>query len=241
MNLLDLLYPPRCPICDGPLPFTGGPSEANRHLCPECRQKPDYIHEPYCMRCGKQLETIGQEYCHDCELRKENSQFRRGLAAFTYSERMKPSMYAFKNGGRREYAAFYAEEIDRLYHEAILSWQAECLVPVPLHPAKLRKRGYNQAEDLARALSPLLNLPVRTDLLLKIRNSAPQKNLSEKERKNNAKNTFKLGQSILECRKIILVDDIYTTGMTLNECARPLREAGATEIYFLTACVGRGF
>lgn len=231
--MLNALYPRRCVICDEV-------QEGTTAVCEACAGKLPYVGPMYCMKCGGVLEESEREYCTSCKTKRRNSAYTRGVAAFRYEGVIKESMYAFKSG-REEYAQFYADELVRLYLPTIQSWKAEVLVPVPLHPSKERKRGYNQAADLASALGRKLHLPVETKLLKRIRRTKDQKTLSDEERKNNAKNAFQIGQSILEYRKIILVDDIFTTGMTMNECAKALKVTEDTEIYFLTVCVGRGF
>lgn len=208
-------------------------------ICKECSGKLVYVGDSYCMKCGAPLEDSERELCKECSTKRAHAAYKRGLAAFRYEGAIKTSMYAFKSG-REEYAEFYAKELVRLYGPTIRTWNADVLVPVPLHPSKERKRGYNQSADLAYALGRELNLPVDEKILRRVRKTKDQKMLSDEERKNNAKNAFQLGQNILECRKIILVDDIFTTGMTMNECARALKTAENTEIYYLTVCIGRG-
>ena len=191
------------------------------------------------MHCGKPLEDETAELCRDC--RVKISYYGRGVGGFSYSEAMKKSMYAFKYNNRREYGDYYADIICRNYGNVISSWGCEVLVPVPLHSSKLRKRGYNQAGILAKALARLLNMPVDDRILIRTRNTRPQKELLDKERKTNLEKAFQTASNSIKYKKIILVDDIYTTGCTINECARTLKDAGAFEVYFITACIGNGF
>ncbi len=228
----NLLYPSRCVLCDEVQP------DGNQ-ICKECSGKLPYVGDAFCMKCGGALEDSERELCKDCRTKRAHAAYKRGLAAFRYEGAIKTSMYAFKSG-REEYASFYAKELVRLYGPTIRAWKAQVLVPVPLHPSKERKRGYNQSADLAYALSQELGILVDEKILRRVRKTKDQKTLSDEERKNNAKNAFQLGQSILEYRKIILVDDIFTTGMTMNACAKALKATEDTEIYYLTVCVGRG-
>lgn len=208
-------------------------------ICLGCRSKITYIKQPVCYRCGKQLEDDLQEYCHDCVAKKHN--FKRGVAAFSYSQGMKKSMYAFKYNNRREYAKYYASVIAKEFKEVIASWNCEVLIPVPLHRKKLIKRGYNQAEVLAKRLCEQLSIPMDSKILIRTKNTAPLKELDEKERITNLKSAFQTDKSKLKYKRIILVDDIYTTGSTIDECADTLLRNGAEEVYFITACIGRGF
>ena len=140
-----------------------GNSIVTPDICPGCRSKITYIKQPVCYRCGKQLEDDEQEYCHDCVVKQHN--FKRGVAAFSYSQGMKKSMYAFKYNNRREYAKYYASVIAKEFKDVIFSWNCEVLVPVPLHRSKLIKRGYNQAEILAKRLSEQLLIPMDNKIL----------------------------------------------------------------------------
>lgn len=191
------------------------------------------------MRCGKPIEDDTGEYCHDCMLR--DFFYTRGAAAFSYTDGMKRSMYAFKYNNRREYGKFYSKIIYNNYCDMIKSWNADVLIPVPLHPKRYRKRGYNQAQVLAEDIGRKFNIPVDTKILIRSKNTIPLKELSDKERKVHIENAFQVVCDITKYKKAILVDDIYTTGATVNECASVLKESGMEKIYFITACIGNGF
>lgn len=154
---------------------------------------------------------------------------------------MKKSMYAFKYSNRREYASFYAKVLVKEFGGIINSFGAQALVPVPLYRSKERKRGYNQAEVLATELSKLLGIPVDRSLIRRVKNTVPLKTLSTEERKNNIRNAFQIRRNGLKYSKIVIVDDIYTTGTTIDECAAKLIESGINDVYFITACIGNGF
>lgn len=208
-------------------------------ICHDCFMKIKIIKPPICMKCGKPVAADEKELCRDCSTK--NFLFKRGVAAFSYSAAMKSSMYAFKYNNRREYGKYYAEVIEDRFYNTVKSWNCEVLIPVPLHKSKYLRRGYNQAEVLAAALSRCFNLPVDSNILIRTRNTRPQKELSDSERRNNIENAFQTRTNSLKYKKIILVDDIYTTGTTINECAGALKHSGAEEVYFITACIGNGF
>lgn len=207
-------------------------------ICKLCNKKISYITQPICFKCGKQLDCDEREFCADCT--KKEHFFTRGVAGFAYSDALKDSMYAFKYNNRREYAQFYAKTVVKEFGNIIDTWKAEALIPVPMYKAKQDKRGYNQAFELSKALSKYTSLPTE-DVLVRVKNTTPQKELDEKERINNIKNAFQIRKNGLKYSKIVLVDDIYTTGATIDECARELLQAGVSQIYFITACIGRGF
>lgn len=191
------------------------------------------------MKCSKPLEDDMRELCQDCERKMHG--FVRGVAAFSYSKAMKKSMYGFKYNNRREYGKYYAGVIWDEFGDIIRSWNADALIPVPLHKSRQRKRGYNQAQVLAKELERMLGVKTDDKILVRIKNTKPQKELTYKERNSNIESAFQIRINDLKYKKVILVDDIYTTGATVDECAKVLLDSGVEKVYFITACVGNGF
>ena len=229
--LTDLLYPRRCPVCDRAVAPFGS------LICASCVKKPVYIKAPYCMKCGKELEEEETEYCGDCM--RGRHLFDRGRALFAYKS-MSDSIYRFKYRGRQEYAAYYAACMARRMGDWILRCKPDALVPVPVHASKRRSRGYNQAEVLARELGAILHIPVEAGLIRRIRKTAPMKDLSAAERQNNLKRAFKICRNDVKLSTIIIIDDIYTTGSTIDAMSYELRRAGVKRIYFASLAIGRG-
>ena len=227
-------------MCDDIL-FTPGQIKRPK-ICPGCSGKITLIKQPACLKCGKKLEDDAQEYCSDCM--RKNHVFDRGVAVFSYTDAMKKSMYAFKYNNRREYAGFYAECALKSYERYFRLWKPEVIVPVPLHKARYRRRGYNQAEILARHFGKLSGLPVGTEMIARIKDTRPQKELSAGERKRNLAGAFSVGRQVRELNQIpecvIIMDDIYTTGSTMEACSAVLKETGIRRIYFLCVCIGQG-
>ncbi len=230
--LADLVYPRRCPVCDGVVNPFGG------LVCEACKLKFRYIEGPVCLKCGKRIQAAEQEYCSDCANRKHL--FDSGKALFDYKN-VSDSLYRFKYKGRQEYAAYYAQCMAGKLGAWMKSLNADALVPVPIHKSRRRTRGYNQAEVLARELGNLLGIPVRTDLIQRTRKTAPMKDLSASERQINLKKAFKIRRNDVKLSTIIIIDDIYTTGSTIDNMSYELRRAGIKRIYFATLAVGRGF
>lgn len=229
--ILDLLYPRRCPICDR---VTGRKDS----VCAECENRVRKVSEPSCKKCGKPIQDSRREYCFDCEKKKHF--FVQGKALWVYEKKVKESVYRFKYQNKREYGRIYAKEIAEKYGEWIRSKGIQAIVPVPLHKNRRRQRGYNQAEILARELGRCLKIPVRTDILFRVRDTNPQKTLSDTERKNNLKKAFKSTGSIVQLDHILIVDDIYTTGSTLDAAALALLDAGVKEVYTCCISIGQG-
>lgn len=230
-NLLSVMYPPRCPICDG-IP------EYGQEICPACEKKLDYLKEPFCKKCGKPLEDERAEFCYDCG--KGNHVFECGRALFVHRGAVRDSLYRFKYQNRREYAYFYAGQTARCYGGWIRQMGVEGIVPIPLHRKRKQERGYNQAGLYARYLGKELHLPVEEKLLIRVKQTIPQKELNDVQRKNNLKKAFKCSGNIVQFKKILLVDDIYTTGSTMDAAARVLKNMGVQKVFFVCIGIGRG-
>ena len=126
--------------------------------------------------------------------------------------------------------------MERVCGDEIRTWNPDVIIPIPMYKRKKRQRGYNQAEILAKCLGKRLQIPVDTKSLVRVRKTIPQKSLGRKEREINLKNAFKTSTNALELKKVLLVDDIYTTGVTMDEAAKVLWMAGAEEVHFLVLC-----
>lgn len=232
-ELLSLVYPRRCPVCHGIVVPKG------EMICIPCRKRLRPISEPRCKKCSKPLGKEEQEYCYDCA--KGKHCYEEGIALYPYDKVMQKSIAYFKFQNRREYARAYAEEIEKCLGERLLRWGADCFVPIPVHRKKQISRGFNQAELLAREVSRLLGVPVDADLLVRVRKTLPQKELNDEERRKNLINAFQIGKKGVKYKRIILVDDIYTTGSTVDACARVLKASGIQEVYFFSLCIGTGY
>lgn len=226
-----MLFPRRCPVCDEIVPMGEG------LICSRCRTKPQYIREPRCRRCGKQLMGEARQFCHDCMQRKHVYDY--GYALYDYQS-MRKSIYRFKYGKRCEYAAFYAEDICEKLSDEIRMMEADVIVPVPVHASRRRSRGYNQAELIAVELSRLTGIAVDGKLVKRVRKTVPQKELTIQERQNNLKKAFNISTNVVKLNKVILVDDIYTTGSTFDAIAMELKRHGVKSVYFIALCIGEG-
>lgn len=237
--MLNILYPRRCPVCDQVLPFfkRKGEKEAPK-ICRECQRKLPLIKGPVCMKCGKPVDSMQAEYCPDCKGIRHS--FDCGRGAFTYTGVMRESVFRIKYRGRREYLEYYGEVMAEIFREKALGWDPQVLIPVPMYWKKKNRRGFNQAEVLAGELSKRWGIPLETGTLSCCRDTASQKSLGRKERRRNLADAFQLSEKPTLWERVLLVDDVYTTGSTLDEAAGLLRRAGVKEIYFLTLCTGKG-
>lgn len=225
-----MVFPRHCPVCDDIIPFGG------KLICPDCERKTVFVGEPRCMKCGRVITDAAREYCSDCiEVKHE---FTRAVSVFVYNDALQEAIFRFKYRGRQEYADFFAESIDHYLGREIASFGAEALIPVPIHKDRLKKRGFNQAELIAEKLGKLNGLKVEKDLIRRTRSTLPQKGLSREERRKNLKRAFKLTGNDVKLTKLIIIDDIYTTGSTVDEMAKLLKKAGASDVYVVTVCSG---
>lgn len=268
-HLVSLLFPRCCPVC-GQIVLPEGAL-----ICPGCMSKLHFIRQPSCKKCGTELISDRAEYCPDC-LRRQRS-FESGVALIRYDAVAKKSMAAVKYKNRREYLDFYAEAIARRYAYFFTRYSNAVLVPVPVHPARLRSRGFNQAGELAVRLGRLTGLKVNETLLLRTKKTAPQKELGPDERLRNLRHAFEVAEEyrsepvrdktfirnlaeraagtpsvpedpgkVLRTADtalklpltVILIDDIYTTGSTIEACTRVLKAAGVRQVYFVSICIG---
>lgn len=190
------------------------------------------------MKCGKELEHEEQEYCSDCiHIQKH---YTRGYPLYRYEDPVKEGVLAFKYKNRREYAQFYAEELEKQYGSEFLRLNLDGVLPVPIHPHKLRTRGYNQAGVLAKELGRRLDIPYYEKQLVRTVDTRPQKELNDKERLQNLKKAFFFRENDVKLNKVLLVDDIYTTGATIEACTQSLHSGGVQEVYYTSICIGRG-
>ena len=227
----DLIFPRRCAVCDRPVDRLG------QGVCLKCKSQIQDIQAPFCMKCGKQLNEPQQEYCNDCLIRKHF--YLQGKALYDYGS-MADSIFRFKYMGRQEYAGFYGKELYDRYGFWLHAVRPDALVPVPIHASRKRKRGYNQAELLAVELSKHSGIPVNSKLIIRKKKTKPQKDLTIQERQNNLKKAFKICQNDVKLSTIVIIDDIYTTGSTIDDMAKLLMASGIQKVYYVALAVGRG-
>ncbi|GHU44741.1 hypothetical protein FACS1894111_12480 [Clostridia bacterium] len=150
-------------------------------------------------------------------------------------------MYRFKYRDRQEYASFYARELSKKHGKWIRWKQIDVIVPVPLHKRKKKLRGYNQAELVARELGKRVGIPVRTDVLIRCVDTKPQKEVSGRERKQNLRSAFRMRKTGVQLKNVLVIDDIYTTGSTIDGVAATLKTGGVQRVYFLSVSIGNGY
>lgn len=230
-RMLGILYPRRCPVC---LEIVT-PRGALIHE--ECREKLRYIREPACKRCGRQISQQEKEYCSECG--KRDFHYLRGYAVWQYEAHIRRSLSEFKYHSRKEFADFYAQEAVRLYREKIRREQPEVLIPIPIHRTRRAERGFNQAELIARRMGEAMGIPVDSNYLLRTKHTKRLKELDRRERMRMLKDAFAVDAAKRgSYHSVMLVDDIYTTGSTMDACAAALQRAGVERVTFLSMAIG---
>jgi len=227
---LGMLYPQTCCFCG---------KVSSTPICKECEDKVSYVKEPRCKKCGKPIRYQEQEYCLDCE--KNHFHYEEGRSVWIHKGAVPWSIYQFKYHNRRIFAKFYAEEMYRLFGKKLREWGIDVIVPVPIHPKRKRIRGYNQAEVLAKELSRLSGIPIECGLVKRIRYTDPQKKLDNKERRRNLNAAFQVNKMKKLYSRVLIVDDIYTTGSTIDTIAKQLLEKSNKKSWFLTISIGQDF
>ena len=229
LGLLDVVLPPRCLAC-------GGMVETQGRLCAGCWRALTFLAPPQCRLCGYPLPYALPEapLCGSCAV--EPPAFDRARAALRYDEGARSLILAFKHADRTDSAPAFGRWLARAGAELLAG--ADLIAPVPLHRWRLLKRGYNQAAILARALARETALPLVPDLLQRRRATRSQQGLSGQARLANvtagAFRPHPWHRARIAGRKVVLVDDVMTTGATVGACAQVLRKAGAAGVDVLT-------
>lgn len=229
-KILALFYPHTCPLC-GEL--------TERRVCQNCAREVWYIEEPRCKKCGKPIRDEKREYCFDCSCNRHS--YERGMSLWKHEKQVRSSIYRFKYQNQRVYSRFYAEELSKKFKKYVFQWEISLIIPIPLSRKRRKERGFNQAELLAVRLSGLLQIPNDTVHLRRVVDTIPQKKLGIEERKRNLANAFLWTGQKISGKNVLLIDDIYTTGNTIDSAAKVLKKAGAEKVYFLTISIGQGY
>lgn len=216
--LLDLIFPPRCVVCQ----------RVGTWLCAECMSRLPYVVEPICRRCGMPLQN--DRLCKRCRTSPLRIEKIDSVLLFEGAVRHAVHHLKYRNGKT------LAEPLGKI----MSTWlndhpqKTDLIAPVPLHPDRLRQRGYNQASLLARALARNTGIPMSDNSLARVRNTKSQMRLAAEERRHNVSNAFHCRDERVNGRQVLIIDDVCTTGATLEACADALHEAGAARVQALT-------
>ena len=225
-----LLFPSSCQICEALLE-----KPREKVVCRDCLEELKGTNSPFCLCCGRFFDGAGDPHvCADCL--ESRPPFTRHRSGARYDGVAKDLILLYKYRGFEVLSGVLADFLIRsLGREEDLWSGVEAVVPVPLHPAKEKSRGFNQARLLAKRLARQKNIPLVTGRLVKVRPTAAQTCLEARERETNLKGAFQVKKTGgLEGKIVLLVDDVYTTGSTIRECSRALKKAGIKEVRAVT-------
>jgi len=225
-TLFDLLFPPNCTHC----------KVANSWLCPTCLANIPFITSTVCNHCGTPVDSASSS-CIQC--RNHSLPFIDGIRAAAYFEDnpIRSAIHDLKYNNHRAIATILAEILADTYHRYDL--RADVIVSVPLHHSKIKERGYNQSDLLANELGDMLGLPINKTTLQRIRKTKSQMRLGVEERHKNVVDAFLCSDSRLANQKVLLIDEVCTTGSTLNACAAALKQGSVTSVWGLTLAKAR--
>ncbi len=215
--MLDLLLPPRCVVCD----------RTGSWLCSTCVEQMELVRPPLCPLCG--MSTSRPQRCPSCLDRPLRID---GIRAVGYLEgALRTAIHRFKYSNLRPLAA----PLGRLASDYLTRHRlpVDTVVPVPLHSRRLRERGYNQAALLAGEIGRATKMTVVEDVLQRVRSTTPQVGLNAAQRRENVRGAFRCANASLKNRRVLLVDDVCTTGATMESCSMALREAGVSVVWGL--------
>ncbi len=231
--VVSVLFPAPCRLCEAPL------ETASRiPVCRECLGSLRPFSGPACQGCGRpfvseQAALVPRPLCRAC---------RAGVYAFDlarsygpYDEKMTPAILLLKRNPIAPLGAWFADRLAELIAREPQLGEVDLVVPVPLHRARLRERGHNQAELIARPLARRMRLPLASNLLIRIKPRPAKLRMTRRERWLSVRGAYTIykGKRVDKAR-ILLIDDVFTTGATVDSCARVLRGAGAANVIALT-------
>jgi ComF family protein len=228
---VDLFLPPACLLCGQLLP----PGCDPQAFCAECQATMPPLGNSHCSCCSQPFPGASSHHlCATCLQRPPA--FSIAHAACSYQERVKDAIHQLKYRNQVNLAQPLGKLLGKALESAEVSFKPDCIIPVPLHPGRLKKRGYNQALEISRPLAKKMQVPIDTTLLQRTLKTPPQQGLTAAERRSNLRNAFMV-TTTTSARNILLVDDVMTTGETVRECCRVLMKNNIIEVQ--VAVIGR--
>lgn len=229
---IDLLLPRVCASCKKPLQTP----DRSQHVCRDCWSRIKKHRPPFCPGCGRSLEqdTLAADACSRCA--QTSGQIDRAWSPCEYEGVIQTLIHEFKYKHKEYLAPLLARLMaDCLTERAVALSGIDVIVPIPLHPAKLREREFNQSETLARLIAAQLEIPLVPGILVRKRNTRTQTELTPRQRVENLREAFGVtAPAGINGKTLLLVDDVLTTGATVSEAARALKKAGAAAVFALT-------
>ncbi len=231
--LINWLYPPKCVFCSEIIPIN-----MENGFCESCLNKLEFIENPVCIKCGRKTKNYN-ETCFDCG--EAEFSFVKNVSLFYYEDKIRESILEFKLGDKPEFGVYFGKLMAEYFAKNI-EYEADVIVSVPMYNKRLKSKGFDHAAILAKELSKNASIPFIKGGLIRIRNTKRQSGLNGGERRENVKDAFACKRTeLIKGKKIILIDDIFTTGSTADNCAKALINAGAVEVLCLTLACTKNF
>lgn len=226
-KVLDAFYPCVCVSCHTRI------ADQKMWICGRCYDNLSFLPAQYCEKCGYPTEA-GE--CSNCA---ENSYvFTQALSVFMFEDPARSMVHALKYSGLSEIADWFGNQMFKHILAEKQFTEIDLVTAIPLHRVRRRDRGFNQSDLIAKALAKRINKPYSGSVLVRKLNTLSQTILDAKTRRKNIKGAFRIGKTSPAGKSILLIDDVFTTGTTVNEAARVMLDSGAKEVFVMTACHG---
>jgi competence protein ComFC len=231
--LINLLYPALCRVCSKKI------DKFDHNICGDCGKKIKERLPPFCVKCGKRLKGEPEliDTCPDCK--KDTLYFDRAWSACHYDDPLKSLIHDFKYKKITSLSTDFTDMLINFIKKHNIGIDCDMILSIPMHPDRLLKREINHSDILARDLGKKLGISCRENTLRKTKNTLPQSKLKREARIKNLHLSFSLkDNSAVRNKNILLVDDLFTTGSTVNECSRLLKNSGARRVEIITLARG---
>lgn len=227
--LESVLFPCDCPFCGRIMDNRGD------LVCGYCLRNLPFITGHRCLCCGKSVDAENI-YCDDCET--SHHVYEEGRAVFKYEGMVSEAILKFKYHGRKDFGKYFTYWMVKCLKSWIADKHIDVIVPVPIHKKRMKKRGYNQAAIVAMQMAEALCIEYNDHSIVRIKNTIPQKKLTLMGRMGNMQKAFDMADKALKNKRVLIVDDIYTTGMTIDIMSICVLDSGADKVYF--AAISQG-
>ncbi|MPW26377.1 ComF family protein [Alkalibaculum sp. M08DMB] len=239
-KFLDIIFIPngRCPICKRVIFFS------DEFICHQCKSSLDMVGDEKCKKCGKEIDD-GKNYCSGCITYNYN--YQEGFALYNYEGSIKTIIHNIKFSNCPELAVYMGKVLGKSMKNCSWLEELDYIIPIPLHENRFKTRGYNQSEKISNGIineftqmDKALDIKLCINTLIRQKDTPHQLKLSKEERFSNVKNAFKVtNKDVINEKTILLVDDVYTTGATIDECSAKLLDNGALKVYFAVLASGK--
>ncbi len=225
-TILNIFFPPSCIFCNEVMDY-----RTEICVCQKCSSNLPVLPKKHCQICLQPLDIVrGDILCSSCK--KSNFHFDGIISPYLYTGCVRDSIIKLKFHKHIDYAKTMAYILSAQVEKMLPSIEFDYIIPVPISKKRYAQRQYNQCELIAKEMSKILNTPKLSDVLIKFKDTPKQSTLSPKQRKENVKNAYKIINNYkIDSKQILLIDDATTTRSTLDECAKTLKNSGASFVY----------